>query len=126
MVYLGTSVALARLIAEPIAPPTSLWSEDLVSSRLLEYETRSRLEARGLTDSHGELADQLLGLVSFLEVVEPVVGRARHLDVVRTLDGLHLASMLWLVDQGADVRLATYDRRLGDAAERHGIPPYQF
>jgi hypothetical protein len=124
MVYLDTSVAMARIAGEAASPPEDLWVEDLISSRLLEYETWSRLDFKGLTETHGSLAKRLLGLVSLLELIEPVVGRARRLGVLRTLDALHLASMLWLVDQGVEVRLASYDRLLNDAAERLGIARY--
>jgi hypothetical protein len=36
---------------------------------------------------------------------------------VRTLDSLHLATLLFLQDQGLTMELATYDRRLSDAAK---------
>ena len=38
LVYLDTSVALAHLLAEDRRPPAGLWQEELVTSRLLEYE----------------------------------------------------------------------------------------
>ena len=38
MIYLDTSVVLAQLLAEDHRPPTALWSETLVASRLMEYE----------------------------------------------------------------------------------------
>ena len=38
MIYLDTSVVLAHLLAEDRMPPRKLWEEELVSSRLLEYE----------------------------------------------------------------------------------------
>src|SRR5438105_551387 len=40
---------------------------------------------------------------------------------VRTLDALHLASIEFLRAQEQDVRLATYDERLGIAARRLGV-----
>jgi len=40
VIYLDTSVALAQLLSEDRLPPDRLWSETLVSSRLLEYEIR--------------------------------------------------------------------------------------
>ena len=42
MIYLDTSVALAELFAEDQKAPEELWSELLVSSRLLEYELWTR------------------------------------------------------------------------------------
>lgn len=123
MIYLDTSVALAQLLAEDRTPPAWLWSETLVSSRLIEYETWSRLHARGLGRSHGEIARELLQRVGMLELVHPVIGRALEPFPVpvRTLDALHLASLDFLRQQGQDVRLASYDARMVNAAKRMGI-----
>jgi hypothetical protein len=38
VIYLDTSVALAHLLAEDRELPPVLWTEPLISSRLLEYE----------------------------------------------------------------------------------------
>ena len=126
MVYLDTSVALAHLRAEDVRPPDALWEESLVASRLLEYETLSRLHAQGRSTTHGDAARDLLRHVAMLELVQPVIGRAAepYPVGVRTLDALHLASMLFLVDQGIDLRLASYDRRLSQAADALGIVSY--
>lgn len=126
LVYLDTSVALAHLLAEDVAPPEELWNEGLVASRLLEYELWTRLHARHLAESHGPLVRDLLSRVALIELIRPLIGRAveGYPTPVRTLDALHLASLLFLVEQGQEVRLATYDRRLGDAAEALGIAPY--
>jgi hypothetical protein len=43
MIYLDTSVALAHLLAEDRHPPDGLWTEVLVSSRLIEYEVWTHL-----------------------------------------------------------------------------------
>jgi len=40
---------------------------------------------------------------------------------VRTLDALHLASVEFLRQRRPDLRLATYDRRMGPAARSLGI-----
>lgn len=119
-VYLDTSAALAHLLSESAAPPERIWTEALVSSRLLEYEMRTRLHAMGLHDSHGPLAGELLAQVALLEIVHPVVASpGRDLPApIRTLDALHLASMLFLREQGAEPRLASYDQRLNEAAAR--------
>lgn len=119
-VYLDTSVALAHLLSESITPPDEIWGEALVSSRLLEYEVRTRLHAMDLAKSHGPLAEELLSQVALLELVRPVLGRlGEHLPApLRTLAALHLTSMVFLREQGAEPRLATYDRRLEEAAEQ--------
>ena len=118
MIYLDTSVALAHLLAEDRRPPDALWSEVLVSSRLLESELWTRIHARRLTTSHRDVVQTLLGRIAMLELVSDVLARAREpfpLDV-RTLDALHLASLHFLREQGQDVALASYDARMLAAA----------
>ncbi|MSR03826.1 MAG: PIN domain-containing protein [Gemmatimonadetes bacterium] len=123
MIYLDTSVALAHLMAEDRRPPESIWNEPLISSRLLEYEVWNRLHSRGLGSSHRAAAEVLLGRLAFVEFLRPVLTRATEAfpAPVRTLDGLHLASMDFLVRQGQRIRLASYDQRLNTAALKAGI-----
>ncbi len=123
MTYLDTSVALAQLLAEDRNPPSSLWDEPLISSRLLEYEVWTRVNARRLDKSHGESVRALLGRVSFLELAGPVLTRAlQPFPVpVRTLDALHLASIDFLRTRGQTIKLATYDRQLAKAAQKMGV-----
>ncbi len=126
MIYLDTSVALAQLLAEDRCPPASLWSETLVSSRLMEYEIWTQLHARRLAESHGETALRLIGQVALLELTPPVLARALDAFPVsvflRTLDTLHLASCDYLRKQGQSVTLASYDRRMTDVARAMNIP----
>lgn len=124
MIYLDTSVALAHLFAEDRVPPASLWTEVLVASRLLEYETWVRINSRGLMRSHAEAARQLLGRIAMLELDPTVLSRALEpIPVqVRTLDALHLASLEFLRSQGQSVSLASYDERMLEVARRIGIP----
>lgn len=127
-VYLDTSVALAHLLSEDVRPPEDLWSESLVGSRLLEYELWTRIHARGLTESHGALARDLLTRVAIIELARPLVERASEgfPRPVRTLDALHLASVLFLADQGQNVTLASYDRRMCQAASALEIPLFEL
>jgi predicted nucleic acid-binding protein len=124
VIYLDTSVALAHLFAEDRVPPNELWQETLVSSRLLEYELWTRINARKLSESHGDAARLLIGRVSLLELLPPVLGRL--LDpfpvTVRTLDAMHLASIEFLRSQGHRLELMTYDKRMRQAARKMGIP----
>lgn len=125
MIYVDTSVVLAQLLAEDRTPPESLWqSAALVSSRLLEYEVWNRVNVRGLHESHGEDVRSLLGRLNFLEMAPPVLARALEPFPVpvRTLDALHLASLGFLHQMGQLPALATYDRRLADAAAALGFP----
>jgi predicted nucleic acid-binding protein len=124
VIYLDTSVALAHLLAEDRRPPDSLWQKPLAASRLLEYELWTRLNARRLATSHGELARRLLERLALLEMLPNVLARALEPfpAPVRTLDALHLASMEFLRGRGQMIELASYDERLTAAAKAMGIP----
>ena len=126
-VYLDTSAALAHLLAEDRCPSEKLWGEALVSSRLLEYEIWNRLHARRLAGSHGEAARDLIGRVALVELVSPILDRAREpfKSPVRTLDALHLSSLLFLVEHGQTVVLASYDTKMTQSAHSLGIPIYK-
>jgi predicted nucleic acid-binding protein len=125
-VYLDSSVVLAQVLAEDRRPPESLWAEHLISSRLLDYESRNRLKHLRIADTHGDVLREILSRVTKLELLEAVV--AEPLDAtpptLRTLDAIHLASMRFLMDEGQTVRLATYDRRLAAAATDAGVALY--
>ena len=119
MIYVDSSVALAQLLAEDRYPDASFWQEGaLVSSRLLEYEVWTRINGRGLAGSHGDDVRLLLGRLAFLELTPPVLARAIEPfpTPVRTLDALHLASIEFLRELSQRPQLATYDRRLAEAA----------
>jgi predicted nucleic acid-binding protein len=124
VIYLDTSVALAHLLAEDRRPPDALWAQPLVASRLLEYELWTRLNARGLGASHGEIARRLVERLALLELLPNVLARATEPfpAPVRTLDALHLASIEFLRERGQAIELASYDARLLAAARGLGIP----
>ncbi len=128
MIYLDTSVALAHLLAEERVPPDALWDETLVSSRLLEYELWTRIHARGLGRSHGELTRALVNRLALIEMATPILGRALEPfpTAVRTLDALHLASIEFLRQHGQNIRLASYDNRLLNAAKALAIPIFDL
>jgi len=125
VIYLDTSVALAHILVEDRVPPASLWSESLVSSRLLEYEVWTRIHARRLGASHGDEVRAVLGRLSLIEMAPQVLARALEPfpTAVRTLDALHLAAMEFLRASGQTVELACYDERLLAAARamRFGV-----
>ncbi len=123
MIYLDSSFALAALFAEPKAPPQSFWQLDLVSSRLLEFEVINRIFTRGLGPKNLTAAQNLLTKVSMINMSRPNLARALQPfpAPIRTLDSLHLATMAFLVDAGQIVQLASYDRRLVEAAALLGI-----
>jgi predicted nucleic acid-binding protein len=124
VIYLDTSVALAHLLAEDQRPPADLWNEELVCSRLLEYELWNRLHARRLAGSHADVARLLMARLAWLELLPRVLERALQPfpAPVRTLDALHLASISFLRERGKDVTLATYDKAMARAAGAMRIP----
>ena len=124
MIYVDTSVVLAHLFAEDRRPPASFWTETLVSSRLLEYELWTRVNARATTASRAEAARAVVARISLLELAPMVLARALEPFPVsvRTLDALHLSSCQFLRDRGQLVEIASYDYRMADAARALGIP----
>lgn len=113
MIYVDTSVVLATLFAEDRRPPAAFWTEHLISSRLLELETWTRLHARRCPDDVVEAASRLVGSADLVEMTPVVLARALEPfpAPVRTLDALHLATAAYLAAQGMRLRFATYDDR---------------
>ncbi len=124
MIYLDTSVALAALLAEDRRPPDALWREPLVSSRLLEYELWTRVNARGAARTHGEAVREILSRVSLVELAPTVLARALEPfpTSVRTLEALHLATALFLAASRQPLALAAYDGRVRACARALEIP----
>jgi len=128
VIYLDSSVVLAFLLAEDRAPSSSFWEEGLTSSRLLQYEVFTRIYALGKAHLHADDARILIGQVSLVEMIPPVLDRVLEgfSLPVRTLDALHLATIEFLRSSGHVVQIASYDRRLAEAARALGvsaIPP---
>ncbi len=119
MIYVDTSVALAAVFAEDRRPPASFWAESLVSSRLLDYEMHVRCHARGASAVVGPV----LARVGLVELAPAVLERARQPFPfpVRTLDALHLATVLYLHAQGQKVWMASYDARMCTNATALGL-----
>lgn len=126
-VYLDSSVALADLLSDDRRSSPDLWDQELTSSRLLEYEIWNRVNTRGLGRSHAAEVSTLLEKVTLLDLTPHVLRRAlRPFPVsVRTLDGLHLATIEYLNGEGESIELATFDTRMIIAARALGIAIYQ-
>lgn len=126
MIYLDSSVALAYLLSEDRRPDDALWTHSVISSRLLDYEVRTRLNNLGAARAAHEAANMLIGRVALLELIPEVVARAQEKFPVevRTLDALHLASASFLLREGVPIRIATYDNRMRTAAKKLKIPLY--
>jgi hypothetical protein len=124
MIYLHASVALAYLLAEDRTPPEKLWREPLIASRLFEYELWNRIHARGLSGSHGEETRAVIGRMAFIELASQVLARAQEPFPLplRTLDTMHLSSMLFICERGLKIELASYDGRMLAAARALWIP----
>lgn len=122
MIYVDTSVVLAWILAEDRRPPTSLWSEFVVSSRLTQYELANRLHAYGMTSTRENSAREITSVLSFVELAAPVLERAlKPFPVpVRTLDALHLATLEFLANHISDVAFASYDERMISSAQAMG------
>ena len=123
MIYVDTSVLLAQALAEDRVPNPAIWTEPLISNRLLEYETWTRIHAAGLARSHGDVVARLLEGINFQELDRDVLSRSLepHPIRVRTLDALHLATIEFLRVRGLRLELATFDPRMLEAAEALGI-----
>ena len=123
MIYLDSSVALAALFAEPRTPPQGFWQLELVSSRLLEIEVTIRVFTRGVGAQNLAAAQDLLAKVTMIDMSRSNLARALKPfpAPIRTLDSLHLATMVFLADAGQTVQLASYDKRLVEAAAMLGI-----
>jgi uncharacterized protein len=115
---------LAHLLAEDRSPPDSIWRETLVSSRLLEYEVWTRINARGLARSHAQETNARIGRLGFIELDPRVLTRALEPfpTAVRTLDALHLASIDFLRQRRQPIVLMSYDERLLAGARAMEIP----
>ena len=99
-----------------------------MSSRLIEYEIWTVLHARAFAQSHGVAAEALLSRIALLDLSPAILTRALHAFPVpvRTLDALHLASADYLRGRGQSLQLATYDRRMADAARAMGTPLFDL
>jgi len=124
LIYVDTSVVLAQLLAEDRRPAARFWEQPLITSRLTEYEVWTRVHGRRLATTHGDAAREILARLSLLELAPDVLARALEPFParVRTLDALHLASLEYLRDRRLEVRLATYDRRMAEAARAMHVP----
>ena len=64
MICIDTSIVLAYLLVEDRRPADALWERAPTASRLVEYETWTRLHARDLAESHGAAARAIIGRFS--------------------------------------------------------------
>jgi predicted nucleic acid-binding protein len=127
VIYLDSSVVLARLFAEDRSLPDSAFLSSSVSSRLLEYEVWNRVHARGFAYSHGDQTRALLDRVVLLQLSPEILARALEPfpAPAQTLDALHLATIVYLRQYTNDIELASFDTRLITAASALGIALFE-
>jgi hypothetical protein len=128
VIYVDSSVVLARLLAEEKAPSESFFNDELVASALLEYEVWNRLHASAIALPRSADARTLLERIDFYEMTPTILARALEPFPVsiRTLDAMHLATAIYLINIGNEVELASYDRRMLAAAAALGISAYNL
>jgi predicted nucleic acid-binding protein len=124
LIYLDSSVVLARIFIETRSPPDVFWSQRLVSSWLLRYEVMNRVHVRAPRTGLADDAERILDRVELIDLAATVLDRAlAPFPVqVRTLDSLHLATIDYLRRHGQKLQLATYDQRLAVVATALGFP----
>ena len=127
MIYLDSSVVLARLLTEPRNTPDAMWNDTLVSSRLLEYEVWNRINARRLARALGQTVQTLIDHIELVELTPTVL--ARSIDPfpipVRTLDAMHLATIDHIRSETDTIKLASFDKRMLACARALGIAVYE-
>ena len=98
--------------------------EGLISSRLCAIEC-ARTFRRDPKRQTLQSLENLLRSVVFIEISGAVTELASGLGppALRTLDAIHLASVVSAADPNIDV--ITYDNRLADAARAHGLTVVQ-
>ena len=120
-IYLDSSAIVKLVVAEAESDALTrrLADETLASSAIALAEVPRALGRRGR--SSADRGRQLLRSVNLVAVDEPLLEHAAILEppIVRTLDAIHIASALAL---GEDLdALVTYDRRMVEVAEQHGL-----
>ena len=122
--YLDTSALVKLVVTEPESAALRTWLEaqtqPLVSSDLARAELiRVTRRAAPQLVVH---ARQVLDILVLMPLSGPVFDQAGRLEppTLRTLDAVHLAAALDLVDD-LEV-IITYDERLAEAARTNGVP----
>lgn len=121
-IYVETSALGRVLLGEPDSPAILKALGRFparVASRLLRVELRRLALRRGLLEQAGEV----LGGIALVPLDDAVLRRTETIvpTGVATLDALHLATAVGLVEAGLLRSMMTYDVRLARGCEHHGI-----
>lgn len=120
--YLDTS-ALGRVLLDEPDRATIIRAMDgfdvHVASRLLRVELCRLALRHDLLDA----ADRMLARISLLPLDDGILAAAETArpSTVATLDAIHLTTALRLADAGALDAIMTYDVRLAEGAQQHGL-----
>ncbi len=121
-VYLDSSALVKLVVAEPESESLRRFlarRPERVSSALARVEVRRAVRPHGREAA--ERARRVLARIRLVRIDDGVLDAAAALDprVLRSLDGIHLASAQAL---GADLDdIVTYDRRMSEAAVLIGL-----
>jgi uncharacterized protein len=121
-VYVDTSALGRVLLGEPDARAVIRALADFelhIASRLLRIELCRLALRHGLLDH----AEQLLSGVALLPLHDAVLDAAETVppSSVATLDAIHLVTALRLGDEELIDAVMTYDSRLAEGAQAHGL-----
>ena len=124
MVYLDASAIVKLVVPEPeSAVLRSELARDAVwvSSALARVELLRALRRTGAAPNSFRFAEELLDRMALVAVDQPILNAAAAVEPagLRSLDALHLATVLSLV--GVDAFVG-YDERLNAAAAAAGLP----
>ncbi|HEX6850933.1 MAG TPA: type II toxin-antitoxin system VapC family toxin [Candidatus Polarisedimenticolaceae bacterium] len=136
-VYLETSALLSWLLGEPEAGKVAgvVDAADAVVTSSLTFVEAERALSRAVVERilreadarklRGVLRRQRAGWI-VMAITDPVLDRAGRtfpVEPLRTLDAIHLSTALAFTEAFAELKLVTFDRRIGENAGALGIPP---
>ncbi len=129
ILYVDPSALVKRYVAEEGSDDVAVWlaqAATVACSRIGFVETYRALMLAGLVDPQAAVAAFATDWdrIAVIEVSDTLTRRAATLAAglgLRSLDAIHLASAEVLVSP--DLTLATWDRRLWQAAQTLGLQP---
>ncbi len=124
LVYLDASAIVKLVRRERESAELAEWltlRDEAVSSSLASVEVRRALRRAAAPADMLKEAEHQLQVVTLVAIASHVLDLAGRLPGghLRSLDAIHVATALTLGD--LPEALVTYDKRLADAARRHGL-----
>jgi len=123
--YLDSSAIVKLVLPEP--ETRALVSRlrhdpEAISSALATVEVLRALKRIGATPNARRQAERVLARIALVRVDDAVLDTAAAIDPpeLRSLDAVHLATALGIGESLGG--FVTYDSRLGEAADRAGLP----